>query len=169
MILNIKDKKYNNIVKNILRDNDVKKMANIHHHGISRLEHSIKVSYKAYRIAKRLDFDYEAVARAGLLHDFYLDGDERKRTRKITDTFTHPKKALNTSQNIFDLNKKEENIIVSHMFPIYPKIPKYKESVLVNTIDKIIGFKEIIINIKNIFKYRINYSYLLILLFLGTK
>ncbi len=169
MILNIKDKKYNEIVKNIVRDKEVKKMANITHHGITRLEHSLKVSYKSYKIAKKLDFDYVAVARAGLLHDFYLDGDERKKSKKFTDTFTHPKKALKTSKKNFDLNKKEENIIVSHMFPIYPKIPKYKESFLVSTVDKAIGMKEIFINIKNIFKYRINYSFLLILMFLGTN
>ena len=40
-------------------------------------EHLIKVSYKSYKIAKKLDLDYVSVARAGLLHDFYLDGNER--------------------------------------------------------------------------------------------
>jgi len=169
MILNIKDKKYNDIVKNIVRDKEIKKMANITHHGISRLEHSLKVSYKSYKIAKKLDFDYVSVARAGLLHDFYLDGDERKRMKKIKDTFTHPKKALSTSTKSFELNEIEKNIIISHMFPIYPKIPKYKESILVSTIDKFIGFKEITINIKNIFKYKINYMYLLLIIFLGTN
>ena len=169
MILNIKDKKYNDIVKDIVRDTKVKKMANITHHGISRLEHSLKVSYKSYKIAKKLDLDYVSVARAGLLHDFYLDGDERKKTKKIKDTFIHPKKALITSNNNFELNDMEKNIIISHMFPMYPKMPKYKESILVNTVDTAIACKEIFFNLKNIFKYKINYTYLLLLIFLGTN
>ena len=81
MILNIKDKKYNNIVKDIIRNTEIKKMSDIEHHGISRLEHSVKVSYKSYKIAKKLHLDYTSVARGGLLHDFYLDGNERKQIK----------------------------------------------------------------------------------------
>ena len=57
MILKIKDKKYNNIIKDIIRNPYVKQMANIEHHGISRLEHSLKVSYYYYLISKKLHFD----------------------------------------------------------------------------------------------------------------
>lgn len=164
MILNIKDKKYNNLIKDIIRNPEIKKMANIEHHGISRLEHSLKVSYKAYRIAKRLHFDYISVARGGLLHDFYLEGNERNNLHKFTDTFIHPNKALNTTKSIFEINKIEENIIISHMFPIYLSIPKYKESILVNLIDKIIGTKEMLLEYKAKTKYYLNYSYLILLL-----
>ncbi len=164
MILNIKDKKYNEIVKNIVRDKEVKKMANITHHGITRLEHSLKVSYKSYKIAKKLDFDYVAVARAGLLHDFYLDGDERSTKFKFLDTFIHPKKALETSTQNFNINKIEKNIIISHMFPIYPTIPTYKESLLVNFVDKGIGAYEMTIECYYKFKYRFNYLFILTIL-----
>ena len=51
-MLTIKDKKYKSIVKNILRDNNFKKTYNIEHHGISRMEHSLRVSYYSYKIAK---------------------------------------------------------------------------------------------------------------------
>ena len=135
----MKDKEYKKIVKSILRDNEFKKMYNIEHHGISRWEHLIKISYRSYVIAKKLNMDYKSVARGALLHDFYLDGDERSKKRKFLDTFSHPKKALVTSQIIFDINEIEENIIVSHMFPICFVLPKYKESILVNIVDKVIG------------------------------
>lgn len=164
MILKIKDKKYNNIIKDIIRNPEIKKMSLIEHHGISRLEHSLKVSYWAYRIAKKLHFDYKSVARGGLLHDFYLEGNERNKIHKFTDTFIHPNKALITTKGIFETNKIEENIIISHMFPIYLKIPKYKESVLVNLVDKVIGSKEMFLEYKNKAKYYLNYSYLLLLL-----
>lgn len=169
MILNIKDKKYNNIIKDIIRNPEVKKMTDIEHHGISRLEHSMKVSYKSYKIAKKFNLDYTSVARGGLLHDFYLDGNERNQLKKFTDTFTHPNKALITANSIFNLNNLEQNIIISHMFPIYLKIPKYKESILVNTVDKIIGFKEMLYEYKYKLKNKVIYHYLMALIFIKTK
>lgn len=169
MILNIKDKRYNNIVKDIIRNPLVKEMQYIRHHGISRLEHSIKISYKSYSIARKLNFDYVSVARAGLLHDFYLDGDDRDRMHIISDTFIHPKKAIKMASDNFKLNDVERNIIEGHMFPVYYKIPKYKESILVNLVDKYIGALEFLCNFKNLLKYKINYSYLIVLLMLSTK
>ena len=165
MIYNIKkDKEYKKIVKDIFRNVNFKQLYNIEHHGISRMEHSIKISYYSYKIAKILRMDYVSVARGALLHDFFLDGDERNLRQKFLDTFTHPKRALKTSIDNFDVNKIERNIIVSHMFPIYLSLPKYKESFLVNTIDKIIGFKELVRSFACKFNYKFNYSYVLILL-----
>ena len=163
----IKNKEYKRIVKDILRNNEFKKMYYIEHHGISRWEHLIKISYRSYVIAKKLKLDYRSVARGALLHDFYLDGDERDQKRKFLDTFVHPKKALITSINNFEMNDMEKNIIVSHMFPIYLALPRYKESVLVNIVDKIIGGKELIREYDGKFKYRFSYlvSFLLIFLF----
>ena len=161
-----KDKEYKKIVKDIFRNVEFKKLCNIEHHGISRMEHSIKISYYSYRIAKKLGMDYVSVARGGLLHDFFLDGDERNRKRKFLDTFVHPKKALSTSINYFNVNEIEKNIIVSHMFPIYLSLPKYKESFLVNFVDKVIGCKELIRGFGCKFNYRFNYTYVLMLLFI---
>ena len=160
----LKDKEYKKIVKDIFRNVRFKKLFNIEHHGISRMEHSIKISYYSYRIAKKLRMDYVSVARGGLLHDFFLDGDERSGKRKFLDTFTHPKKALNTSIDNFNVNDKEKNIIVSHMFPIYLSLPKCKESVLVNIVDKVIGFKELLRGFCCKFKYKFDYAYVFILL-----
>jgi len=162
----IKDKEYKKIVKDIFRSVEFKKLFNIEHHGISRMEHSIKISYYSYKIAKKLGMDYISVARGALLHDFFLDGDERNGRRKFLDTFIHPKKALETTLQYFDINKIEKNIIVSHMFPIYLSIPKYKESILVNFVDKIIGGKELIRGFSCKCRYRFNYTYVLLLLFI---
>ena len=165
MLYNIKhDKDYKRIVKDIFRNVEFKKLYNIEHHGISRMEHSIKISYYSYRIAKKFGMDYVSVARGGLLHDFFLDGDERTKSKKFLDTFTHPKKALNTSIDNFKCNDIEKNIIVSHMFPTYLSIPKYKESILVNFVDKIIGSIELIRGFACKFNYKFNYTYVLMLL-----
>lgn len=159
-----KDREYKKIVKDIFRNVEFKKLYNIEHHGISRMEHSIKISYYSYRVAKKLGMDYVSVARGGLLHDFFLDGDERNGKEKFLDTFTHPKRALDTSMEYFNVNDIEKNIIVSHMFPIYISIPKYKESFLVNLVDKVIGCKELLRGFACKFRYRFNYSYILLLL-----
>ena len=159
-----KDKEYKKIVKDIFRNVEFKKLYNIEHHGISRMEHSIKISYYSYWIAKKLGMDYISVARGGLLHDFYLDGDERNSKRKFLDTFIHPRKALNTVINNFNVNEIEKDIIISHMFPIYVKIPKYKESILVNLVDKVIGGKELLRGFSCKFQYKFNYSYIFMLL-----
>ena len=164
----IKDKEYKGIVKEILRDRTFKKMYNIEHHGISRWEHLIKISYYSYKVAKRLKMNYISVARGALLHDFYLDGDERDAKRKFLDTFIHPKKALITSDNYFKINDIERNIIVSHMFPMYPALPKYKESILVNVVDKIIGSYEMAREYRYKFKYQFNYLFLLTILFISN-
>jgi len=161
-----KDKEYKKIVKDILRNTEFKKIYNIEHHGISRMEHSIKISYYSYIIAKKLGMDYVSVARGGLLHDFFLNGDERNCKEKFLDTFTHPALALKTSKKNFETNKIEENIIVSHMFPIYLSVPKYKESVLVNLVDKVIGFKELIKGFRCKFVYQFKYTYVFALLLL---
>ena len=161
-----KDKEYKKIVKDIFRNTNFKKLYNIEHHGISRMEHSIKISYYSYIIAKKLKMDYVSVARGGLLHDFFLDGDERSCKRKFLDTFSHPKRALSTSIENFNVNEIEKNIIISHMFPIYLSLPKYKESLLVNSIDKIIGFKELVrgFGCKFMYKFKFTYVFLLLLI-----
>ena len=165
MIFTIKkDKDYKKIVKDIFRNSNFKKLYNIEHHGISRMEHSIKISYYSYKIAKKLGMDYVSVARGGLLHDFFLDGDERTGKRKFLDTFTHPKRALKTTMDNFKVNEIEQNIIVSHMFPIYLSTPKYKESFLVNLVDKVVGFKELLRGFRCKCSYKINYTYVFLLL-----
>lgn len=165
----INDKKYKNIVKSILRDPNFKMTYNIEHHGISRMEHSLKVSYHAYKIARKMGLDYEAVAKGGLLHDFYLEGDERSGTRRFLDTFTHPKKALITATKYFNLSEMEKNIIVSHMFPIYLSFPKYKESVLVNLVDKVIGGYEMLKKVKYQTRYKFNLAFVLMIVFISSN
>lgn len=139
----LEDKEYKKIVQPIVTNSNFKKTYYIEHHGISRWEHLLKISYYSYKIAKKIKLDYVSVARGALLHDFYLGGNERSTMRKFLDTFTHPKKVLVTSMDNFSINNIEKNIIISHMFPFYPAIPKYKESILVNIVDKVIGGYEL--------------------------
>ena len=71
------DREYRQIVYHILVNEEFHKIKSIEHHGVTRYDHSLKVSYYSYKIAKFLHLDYEETARGGLLHDFFLSNEKR--------------------------------------------------------------------------------------------
>ena len=112
-------------------------MTNISHHSnITRLEHSLHVSYYSYLACRRLGLDYRSAARGGLLHDFYFYDSHVTKPEKGYHCLCHPKIALENATKYFDLNDMEKDIIVKHMWPVTMTPPKYKESLLVTFIDK---------------------------------
>ena len=130
------DAQYVALVKDLLAQPAVQKLANYtQHHHSNRLQHSIAVSYDSYRIAKRMHLDYRSTARAGLLHDlFYYDW----RTTKFdlgSHAFIHPRVALRNAEKLTNLNAKERDIILKHMFGATLALPKYMESLIVSLVD----------------------------------
>lgn len=165
MTKNIKDEEYLFIINHILENKEFQKMNNIKHHNTTRMEHSLKVSYYSYKIAKTLKLDYEDVARGGLLHDFYTN--EIRNCNKIKDKILlfstrHPNEAVINASNNFELSEKEVNIIKSHMFPVDYRIPKYAESWIVSLVDKVLSFEEV----SKRFGYRLGYLFNLYLIFI---
>lgn len=156
-----KDLQYMSIVNNILNNDEFLKIKSIEHHGISRYDHSLKVSYYSYKIAKILHLDYEQTARGGLLHDFFLSPEDRTQKDRLKSVFTHPKQAVLMAKSEFELTKKEEDMIRSHMFPINLSVPKYAESWIVSMVDKCVATNEFAIK----FRFRLKYAYNLFLLF----
>ena len=144
------DLEYMNLVKDILEHEEFNKTRNIVHHGLNRFDHCIRVSY--YKVTKLLKLDYEDVARAGLLHDFFfVDNSDIDTTRRVDVLVNHPKYALINSKRYFELNDREEDIITTHMFPVSPKVPKYIESWIVDIVDNIVAVGEAIyINSKHL-------------------
>ena len=136
------DNSYLNIVNDILYNKEFERIDGNIHHGQSRLDHSLRVSYYSYKVCKLLKLDYKKVARAGLLHDFFVTNDLTDREKRIS-AFIHPKKALENATNNFDLSELEKDIIIAHMFPLVPnKIPKFMESWIVSIVDKIVATYE---------------------------
>lgn len=136
---------YYEIVKIILDNNEFQKRKKfMHHENESVYEHSIKVSKMSYKIAKKIKADYKSAAIGGLLHDFYTkpwqDDSERKKLFQ-KHGFVHAKEAYDNSKIYFDelINKKIENIILRHMFPLNITPPKYIESWIVTLSDKIVS------------------------------
>lgn len=137
------DLKYLRIVRDILENDEFQKTKNITHHGMTRFDHSVRVSYYSYKIAKLLFLDYKDVARAGLLHDFFFTDNKniRIKTRMYT-LYNHPKFALSNASQNFYLSEKEKDIIRSHMFPINIYVPRYLESWIVDLTDNIVAICE---------------------------
>ena len=156
------DHEYIQIVGHILDSDHFHKLKTIEHHGITRYDHSIKVSYYSYKVAKILKLNYEDTARGGLLHDFFLSAEERNMKERFVSTFNHPKKAALYASTIFHINDREADIIRSHMFPVNVTIPKYAESWLVDIVDKTIGAYEFMRK----FGYKFVYGFNLYVLFL---
>lgn len=161
MINKTQDSEYLKIVNNILENKQFNKIKEIEHHGISRLDHSVKVSYYSYKIAKTLHLDYIETARGGLLHDFFLSPVNRTNKDRFISTFVHPKEALKTANTYFDLSIKEQDMIRSHMFPINISVPKYAESWIVSIVDKVVAVNELSLK----YKFKIRYAYNIMLLF----
>ena len=133
------DKEYLSIIKPIIEIPEFQAMKNVAHHGMNRYEHSLRVSYYSYLVAKRLHLNYESVAKAGLLHDFFL---EDSRDKKMKTLVKHPDYALENASKYFTLTDMEQDIIRNHMFPITPRPPKYLESWLVDLTDNLASFYE---------------------------
>ena len=147
-----KNIEYTNLVDPILNNEEFLKTKEIKHHGITRFEHSVRVSYYSYKVSKFLRLDYENAARGALLHDFFISENDQSKKEKFISTFTHPKKAVIQSEKVFNLNDIEKNIIWAHMFPIYVALPKYAESWVVTVTDKVVASYEFCLKFKNCLK-----------------
>lgn len=140
------DAEYLAIVDDLLNHPEVRQLENfVHHLFTNRLDHSLMVSYTSYRIAKRLNRDYRSVARAGLLHDFFLLKVEEVEALAIgSHNNVHPRLALENALRITELNQVERDIILKHMF-LCSKVtpPRYLESMIVSMIDKYVALVEV--------------------------
>ncbi len=133
--------KFDVIAKDIIEKDKFKSLKNEPHHGLSRYEHVLRVAKNTYRISKILRMDYVSATRGALLHDYYNDADYQN-TKGFKKGSIHPVIALNNARREYFLNQKEENIIVSHMYPLGDVRPNCKESWIVSGIDKSVALYE---------------------------
>ena len=158
------DYEYINIVDDIIFNNNFNKLKEERHHGLTRFDHSLRVSYYSYLIAKKMGFKYKDAARGGLLHDYFTMNELTTRKRSFS-MFFHPYYAYNNATKEFNLTDIEKDIIINHMFPTLPhKIPKYIESWLISIVDKFIATYEFYISYGRPFAYKYAHIYVIILL-----
>ena len=139
----MKKEKFLEIINDILANKSIQNLKLYKHHYVyTRLEHCLSVSYYTYVICKFLHLDYKSAARAALLHDLFFYDCEDKISRPKNHIKNHPKIALENANKLFNLNKKEQDIILKHMWPLTFSPPKYLESFIVTIVDKYCAFKE---------------------------
>lgn len=160
------DEYFNLIIKDILSNKNFKKLNTIEHHGTTRMQHSIRVSYYSYLAGKKLGLNIKEITRAALLHDFFMSYEDRTKKERFLSTFIHPKYAAINASKEFNLTDMEYDIIRTHMFPINLKIPKYYESWVVSIVDKIVGFYEFVNSYRFILRHAFNYLYVFYLMVL---
>lgn len=147
------DHEYMSIVGDLLKNEELLKLDDItHHHYTTRLVHSIFVSYVSYKITKARGLDYVSTARAGLLHDFFLEErDEIELLGMGSHNCAHPKIALKNAKKLTKLNDLEKDIILKHMFlcSFKSKMPRFKESLIVSMVDKYCAISEVSTPLRN--------------------
>ncbi len=143
------------IVKPFLLNDELQRRKLFKHHSGRLWDHITEVSYYSYLLAKIKHADEYTAAVAGLLHDFYPKA--YKYTKEldeldhnyVTDVikiqmphkmhgFTHAKAAAINARKYFGdvIDEKIYSSIVTHMFPLTPRPPKYPEGWIVQYIDK---------------------------------
>ena len=134
----IAEREYAACVADLLNSDEVLWMKNIrHHHFVTCYEHSLFVSYVAYRLARHWNIDVREAARAGLLQDLFLYDPKDKTQYEGNQCFAHPVAALKNASRLTELSDAEADAIVTHMWPLAKKMPRYKVSYVVNVADKL--------------------------------
>lgn len=117
----------------------------VQHGNISCYDHSLSVAYMSVWMANkmRINVDMKSLIRGALLHDYFLyDWHVPDKSHRLHG-FHHAKTALRNARRDFSINEREANIISTHMFPLNLRLPRYKESIIVNLADKICATCEI--------------------------
>lgn len=129
---------FNEIVHDIITSEKVLEMKKYRQHcDVDCFAHCYFVAYTCYKIAKKLKLDYVSISRAGMLHDFFLyDWHAPKGDRKGFHAFTHGKCACNNALKIFNLSPKEQDMIITHMWPATLRPPKSIEGFILIIVDK---------------------------------
>lgn len=139
--------------------NKFRELKSIPHHGNNRLSHTNRVAKMSFLVSRCLNLDYVSCTRGAFMHDFFTLEDVNKNDDKLKSFLRkHPNKALDNSEQYFDVNDIEKDIILSHMFPITKEKPEYMESKVVCICDKIVSIYEFI-------RYQVNFTFNLALLF----
>lgn len=115
-----------------------------HHFSITCYEHSLFVSYTAFRLARRFGWDERAAAGRACsttcTSTIPPTGPPTRATSALTIRWppcAMPKRCAP------DLTEREANAILTHMFPLSAHLPRCREAAVVNLADKICATIEV--------------------------
>ena len=138
------DEEFQMIIKELINNKTVQQMKNYkQHYETTCFDHCYMAAYYCYLICKKYHLDYKSATRAAMLHDLFLyDWRIRQPNRKGFHAFTHGKKACENACKLFDLNEKEKDIIIKHMWPVTIEFPKSIEGFVLTLVDKYCAISE---------------------------
>lgn len=157
------DEEFQSIIKELIENETVQEMKNYRqHYKTSCFDHCYMAAYYCFLFCKKYHLDYLSATRAAMLHDLFLyDWRVRQDGRKGFHAFTHGKLACQNACQLFDLNEKEKDIIIKHMWPITIEFPKSIEGFVLTIVDKYCAMSETFSVVKShLFKKQpIRYAY----------
>ena len=147
------NREFRSRIRELMQNHDVQKMHEFPQHGrTSTLDHSIRVAKLSFWMSRRIPVRVrtQSLIRGAMLHDFYLYDWHKPEEAQPLHGFRHPATALRNARKHFALNKVEENVIISHMWPLtLRKVPRCREAALVCLADKICSLHETVVGWKN--------------------
>lgn len=150
--------------RDIILDPRAQEMKKFTQHGTTSVfEHCVSVAkfslLMAYFLERNLHIkvDKTSLVRGALLHDYFLYDWHVADASHRLHGFTHAKAAWRNACRDFNLNEREKDIIVKHMFPLTIVPPKYRESIIVTCADKWCALCETFkIDVSSYLIYRVN-------------
>jgi len=155
-------KKYQELYESLYNDPRIKRLYDIkQHRGSNTLYHVMKVTRKAYTLAKHciVKVNYEDLITGAMLHDYFLYDWRNDRSKLKRHGHRHPKIAKANAIRDFNVNKKVQNIIVSHMWPINCfHLHTSLEGHIVSLADKYVSIREALTSAKHKEKMRAKFE-----------
>ncbi len=138
------DKEFYDIINPLIMNETVQQMKKYRqHYNTSCFDHCLTAAYYCYLICKKYNLDYKSGTRAAMLHDLFLyDWRESQPDRKGLHAFTHGKTSCENACKLFNLNEKEKDIIIKHMWPVTLRLPKSPEGFILTFVDKYCAMSE---------------------------
>lgn len=169
----IKDiNEFNEILEGVRNNETVLEMKKYRQHfETTCYDHCLTASFYCYKICKLFKLDYKSAARAAMLHDLFLYDWRKPNSSGGLHAFKHGKIAYENASKIFDLNDKEKDMIIKHMWPVTIALPKYPETFILTAVDKYCALEESIYDfIYNFsFKNTLKHAYLLFIFLLFKR
>ena len=133
-----REREFVELTRELLDSDQVRMMGRWKHHGpVTTLDHSLFVAFSTYRVARALRLDVRSAVRGALLHDLYLYDSRDKSAHPGNQCFDHPRFAARNAAALTDLSAKEQNIILSHMWPLGGPLPRSAEAWTVDLVDTV--------------------------------
>ena len=156
MKISSSEKKYiGNCLSGIIDTPQAQSMKTFIQHGhITTYAHVLNVVCMSCKVDEKLHAhsDKQSLIVGAFLHDFYLYDWHDPSSNEGLHGFRHPVRALEKARKQFALNRKEQNIIVSHKWPLtITRIPKCREAAIVCLSDKLCALYETVYKDRKMF------------------